>query len=585
MKAPLQAKKSQVESAANGAGLAARSFGPALPELRERVSRVTGVDLSRIPVESGEAGGKRAVTHRGRVELGTKATGLDVAHELAHAAQQRAATGEWLNAGQAERRADEVAAAVFQGSADRIAAGRVPEAAVLGAGDPYSREAVTLPAPPAGVSPKGLRDLLDAKVKAGDITGYSISGVKAGEPEEPFLLNAILVLATTKRWGSEMDLITPIGGKADGEVTVRFDAAGKADAQLVGKAGPVVPAAFATVKDASAALVAKYKLTKVDSEHGKAWSPEDLNKVYAAWGRLSGAEAAALEGYALIRTDKLSLHGEDVGGLTSHSDELATGATQVKHTREIRFADSTFAEDARSFIGGAGDAAPSSFETLIHETGHAIESKAFDDLNAVAAKDSAGANQGLIDAHTAQVAANKAINAALTGSYPKKDTTTGQPLVDEVLNTQKVLKAFEASPDTANDTAAKAAIKARDAAKTAIPAANSVVKGFAAAIAAQDGYVAALGTLLAATNTATASRAAADATKASSGNTKRLQMFVDFVVKENIKRPTAYAEKHWPAEPAEFYDEAFSLWKNDKVFFAKYSPKLQAWFDAGNHLK
>ena len=62
-------------------------------------------------------------------------------------------------------------------------------------------------------------------------------------------------------------------------------------------------------------------------------------------------------------------------------------------------------------------------------------------------------------------------------------------------------------------------------------------------------------------------------------------MFVDFVVKENIKRPTAYAEKHWPAEPAEFYDEAFSLWKNDKVFFAKYSPKLQAWFDAGNHLK
>jgi len=31
--------------------------------------------------------------------------------------------------------------------------------------------------------------------------------------------------------------------------------------------------------------------------------------------------------------------------------------------------------------------------------------------------------------------------------------------------------------------------------------------------------------------------------------------------------------------------EAFSLWKNDPVFFGKYSAKLKAWFDAGEHLK
>ena len=33
---------------------------------------------------------------------------------------------------------------------------------------------------------------------------------------------------------------------------------------------------------------------------------------------------------------------------------------------------STFADDARSFIGGAGDAAPASAEVIVHEAGHAI---------------------------------------------------------------------------------------------------------------------------------------------------------------------------------------------------------------------
>ncbi|HZF10482.1 MAG TPA: hypothetical protein VFE33_16965 [Thermoanaerobaculia bacterium] len=566
-----------------------RAVQSGLNGLRTRVSRITGTDVGAVPVEAGDAGGKRASTHQGRVTLGALATERDVAHELAHAAQQRSNTGDWLGAGAAERRADDVAAAALAGTAaplpamPAISVGRVPGAAVLGAGDPYSREALTLTAPPAGYKVKDFEDQLKLKITAGDITGYSLSGVKSGDPEEIYLYNALVLLADKRRWGSELDLVTSIGA-GKGEVTVRFDAAGKAVAQLVGKAAPAVPAAFTTVKDASDALVKTYKLAKVTGEHGKSWSLDELNKVVAAWGRLSTAEAAALAGYTLLRTDKLtSATGEDLQGQTTHTDDVATGATTATHAREIRFADRTFADDDKSFIGDAKDAAPASFETLIHEVGHALEAKPFDDLNAVAADDSAKANLAGVDAHAKQLAANKAINPALDGKYSKKDMTAGQPLVDQVLAAQKVLQAFEASPDAVHETNAKKAISDRDAAKAAIPAGNSVVAGFAAALTAQDAYFAALEKLFAAKTTADASRAAADKLKTGS-NTTRLQVFVDFVTKEAIKPPTAYAAKHWPSEPAEFYDEAFSLWKNDPTFFAKYSPKLKAWFDAGKYL-
>ncbi|HXQ24588.1 MAG TPA: hypothetical protein VN812_23105 [Candidatus Acidoferrales bacterium] len=554
-----------------------------LRDLRARVSRVTGIDVGGVPVETGDARGKRAVTHEARVTLGSEATEHDVAHELAHAAQQRAFSGAWLGADALERRADEVATVAVSGGSAAVAAGRAPTAAILGTGDPYSREAITLTQPLAGATVKDFKDQLQLKIDSGDITGYSISGVKAGDPQEMFLYNALILLANKQRWGSELDLVTSIGA-GKGEVTVRFDAAGKAEARLVGKSAPTVPAAFAKAKDASDAIVAKYKLAKVTGEHGRNWTIDDLNKVLAAWGRLSPAEAVALEGYVLIRTDKLSQNGESLQGQTTHTDELKQRATQATHLREIRFADSAFAADDKSFIGDAADAAPASFEILIHEVGHAFEAKPYDDVNAPAAVDAAKANQSAATAHAVQLAANKAINAALRGKFPKQDLASGQPLLNAVLSAQKVFQAFEESPDAANDALAKKAIADRDAVKTTIAMGNKVVIGLATALTEQDAYFAALEKLLAASAAAAASRAKADALKSGS-NTKRLQAFIDFVTAEKIQPPTAYAAKHWPAEPAEFFDEAFSLWKNDPAFFAKYSSKLKAWFDAGNHLK
>ena len=75
MKAPLQTKSAKPDTV-QSAGLGVRPFG----NLAERVSRVTGVDLSQIPVEPGQTWGKRAATHQGRVALSAEATGFDVAH-------------------------------------------------------------------------------------------------------------------------------------------------------------------------------------------------------------------------------------------------------------------------------------------------------------------------------------------------------------------------------------------------------------------------------------------------------------------------------------------------------------------------
>lgn len=566
-----------------------RIQGTVLRNLRASVSRVTGTDVSAVPVETGDVRSQRAVTHQGRVTLGPEATEHDVAHELAHAAQQRSSSGAWLRAGEAERRADHVADAALRNPSASVAVGRVPGAAVLGAGTPYVREAPAIPPPPPGVTVKDLQDQLNDKVKSGDITSYSMVGVKAGDPEEKYLYNALLLLVRKNLWGSELDLVTSIGA-GKGEVTVRIDEKGNAEVRLVGKAAPTVPAAFATVKDAQAGLIAKYKLAEVTGEHGKKWSLNELNKVAAAWDRLSAPEAAALEGYKLIRTDKLLQDGEPLQGQTTHTDEVVTGETTVKHLREIRLADSAFAGDETSFIGDVKDAAPASFETLIHEVGHALEGKPFDDLNVVAVKDIASANQDAKDAQAAQLTTNKAVKAALAATNSPKakilkaDATAGQPLFDAIKDAQKVLQAFEQSPDATNETAAKKAIDDRDAVKAKIAEGNKVVAALAVSLTQQDAYFAALKKLRASRDTATASKATADALK-SGANTKRLQAFIDFVQKEKIRPPTAYAEKHWPGEPAEFFDEAFSLWKNDPVFFKSYSPKLQAWFDAGNHLK
>lgn len=552
--------------------------------LRAKVSRATGVDVRGVPVCAGDPGrGGRGSAHAGAVTLGPGATEHVAAHELAHAAQQRASSGAWLGGGEAERRADAAADAAL-GGGSAVAVGRMPAAAVQGDNDPYDRTGIAIPAPPPGMSAKDLKDQCDLKVKSGDISAWSTTGIKAGDAEELYLLNAIVRLADKRRWGSELDLVTDVGS-GTGMVTVRFDTAGAAVARLVGKGAPVVAATYKSVADAEAGLIKTYKLAAVKGEKGKSWTLDELNKVAGAWSRLSPAEAAALEGYTLIRTDALtSATGEKLEGLTTHEDKVATGATTASHVREMRFADKTFANDSTAFIGDAKDAAPASYENLIHEVGHAVEAKPFDDLNAPAVDDTASANAAGISAHNAQLDAKNELNAARKTRIKPAEATAAKGYVDALFAAHKALGAFEGSPDAKHETAATAAITRRDAAKKKVPSGNAAVAAFATAESKQDAYLAEGVKLRAARDKAAASTAAANALK-SGANTKRLQHFVDYVNANNIGAITEYSKKHWPKEPAEFYDEAFSLWKNDPAWLGKHSQKLKDFFDQGEHLK
>jgi len=77
--------------------------------------------------------------------------------------------------------------------------------------------------------------------------------------------------------------------------------------------------------------------------------------------------------------------------------------------------------------------------------------------------------------------------------------------------------------------------------------------------------------------------AAGNATKATEtgGQTKRLKKFADFVARERIPPLTNYAK----TSTAEFYAEAFSLWRADPEYLLRVAPKLHGWFAAGEHLK
>jgi hypothetical protein len=557
-------------------------------DLRARVSAITGIDVRGVPVEAGDARPWRAMTHEGRVTLGTQATQHDLAHELTHAAQQRSPSGAWLGAGEAERRADRVASAALEGESASVAVGRVPSAAVLGAGERYIRELPTpLPPPPANLTTDSLKVALNDKVAMGVIKAYGVKGVNPGDPEERFLYYALVRVVESLPKGAELDLITSIGA-GKGEVTVRVDARGRADAELVGKSVPTVPATFNKVEEASAALKDKYKLEAVKGEGGKQWRVDELNKVFAAWERLKPREAAALERYTLIRTRRIVLEDEPnklLEGLTTTEELVPKGATKATVRREIRFADQAFEADEAMFIGGdVAGAAPASYEVFIHEVGHALARKPYHDLHALAAADLAKRNQAEKDAHDAQVATIKAFKAALGRKYAKHDLDLAQALLGDVSAALKALQAFEQHPDDDHQKAAEGAISNRDATKASIAADNKVVAGLGPAVTAQDKYLAALKKFLEATDAMAASEAKAEELKSGS-ITKRLQAFIDFVNEHQIPPPTEYAARRWPKKPEEFFVEAFSLWKNDPAFFANYSPKLKGWFDAGEHLK
>ncbi|HEU4386648.1 MAG TPA: hypothetical protein VFV34_02540, partial [Blastocatellia bacterium] len=389
---------------------------------------------------------------------------------------------------------------------------------------------------PQGQTAAGVRSLLNDKVRRGDITRFVVTGVQPGSRAEIFLLALLYGMADRNRWGKESDILTAIdwppkpGDLApQGQVTIRIDHQGAASAELIA-AGPVPAVAQSTFAAASAQLTADFGFTSVTGWSGQkpAKDAAEISDVLAALQLLktrSPQDANALKGVELMRVPVI---GGDRAGEFFAGSQVALGApADVKPW--FKLADKAFDSNSVQFYGGGAGAPslPASFQTILHEVGHAVETeqvrearesyiKAFDELEA--ARKLLVEDPAKFEAE--RKAAQKKGPRALNEFYKKKK------------------EAYDKN------------VKAQEEATRREQAESAKL-----------GQTRVTGT----------------------GRTKRLQKFVDLVNAKNIRRFTNYSVINWQNNPEEFYAEAYSLWLVDPNFVRTYYRDVYDFFQGGHH--
>ena len=468
---------------------------------------------------------------------------------------------------------------------------KTPAAAQPGPAN-YDATHHTIIAMPSGLDAGSMEDNLEKHKAAGTLTSWKAEGVRRGSDEEVAILYAIWQMGHTRSWDREIDLVTEVGPGKRGAITIRIDAGGNAVGTLVSQTAPTVAASYATVADARTGLKARYKLADVIGERGKAWSVAELNKVAAAWSRLDPADAAALEGFTLIRTDDTlaSTDGKPVAGLTVTGDTLAPDQSSSARVRQLKFADRAFASDSIAFVGDASNAAPASASVLLHEAGHAQEVAVSAAAESRYVEAQVAGNAAIDRVNLQSSAADNAMNAARHTwlGFPAKKQTVSKGYTDAFRVAHRAIDALRLAPDVTQGAllqdAARAAVKARITARDALPSGDPTIALYASAETEQDSYLAAAEALHAANQAVETARATQTASLDPTGaRSARLQKFVDFVNAKGIRPFTKYAQDNWPAHPEEFYAEAFSFWRADPAYLASSHPELKQWFDRGEH--
>jgi hypothetical protein len=451
-----------------------------------------------------------------------------LSHELSHVVQQRlspgpVAHGVGVPGDFHERQAESVADTVMRGGrvAGLLDSGARPVSYSL-----QRQPAQPQPVPPprydrkvyhvapvaAGQTAANLTRLLNAKVSQRDITRFTTRGGVGNETI--FLLSILYSLADRARWNTEADLVIDIdwppkgGGPAPrGQVTVRIDSNGAATAELVARGVPA-----ATRQTTEAALQTSFKLAAVGVEGSAAWSPAELSDVGEALAMLPAADRAALEGVELIRVVTIPGKPND-GGQFDFPSGAATSPASVNIRPKLRLANSAFDQNAMQFFGGSGKSVPASFQTILHEVGHAVESEVY---------------RSKWGEHAQALADVKAAG----------DVQESPARVKERQETEARLK-------TARSAAAKDRLEKKLARFDAELAMRSSDAADQKAIA---------------TKLKDKEKVVMDLDAA--GPTARLTKFVDLVTRNSIAPFTDYARQG----NAEFYAEAYSLWLVDPVF-------------------
>jgi Domain of unknown function (DUF4157) len=334
-----------------------------------------------------------------------------LSHELTHVVQQRRAPVLSLGVSVAddfhERQAGAVADALMRGGAiaGHLDSGSGPACPSLQRDTPrgtpgpaqpppqplrpvdYDRDVHRPKVPDAVQTLDNLKHLLDAKVASHTITSYAVKGVMPdGTPIAGSRSNREMFLHNLLYWyvdnfisrskGVEADLVTAIdrpakpGGPAPrGRVTLLIDARGAASAELI-DAGPVPAVTQIAVTDGSDRLKADFGFVAVTGWGNTTTDAAEISDVLAALSLLKSRapqDIAALKGVELIRVRSL---GPTTGG------EFSKGEIAGKKPW-LKLADLAFSVDDVQFFGGGpgSPTVPSSFQTILHEVGHAVEAE------------------------------------------------------------------------------------------------------------------------------------------------------------------------------------------------------------------
>lgn len=487
---------------------------------------------------------------------------------------------------------------------------------------------------------------LTAKVRAGELSRFEVRGVPSGSQAEIFILAEILATARKSNWGTESDFVAAIGWPAkagdpvpQGQITLRISPQGAATAELIATGLPAV--AQTTLAAGSARVMADFGFSSVTGWPGSprpdpTKSAAEISDVIAALDLLKARapqDVNALRGLKLIRVDTLPDGAAGEFSMTEGWLKLATKA---------------FDANADQFFGGGPSSppVPSSFQTILHEVGHAVEAenlrfareglkKAQADLDT--ARQRIADDSKTFDAEFAEAKRKRRVSQFYkdrAANYKKleADQAAASALVlsegakvDDAKVTAAVVQPFKDRAAATNAAAASSLTSAKSALQALNPdevqssaAYLQAVEDAAAAIASfptnlQSGSSTiddvekavlvkvtdrnkALTRLRSQASTHRAIPLLDGAVRAQDAwfeaerlyarvgiRTRRVQKFIEMVNANGIKRFTQYSVDNWLMKPGEFYAEAYSLWLVDPHFLQTNYPVVFNFFQNGDY--
>jgi hypothetical protein len=303
------------------------------------------------------------------------------------------------------------------------------------------------------------------------------------------------------------------------------------------------------VEKAMVALKDKYHLADVTEEDGAKWSLTELARVDRDFAKVAKEDQVFLIGLRLIRTNTL--------GEKRRGGKTFKIAGQTSGTNVIRLAGNAFNPGAN---------------TILHEVGHLVNNRmAAIKLNRSAPKlkaDEADAVRAAtqLDARTKGVV-TKEVNAYIVALNAVTDA--GRGLRDSIEeNRAEARAALEDAQLKLGMLRADVVQQLKDPEMTATLKAAS--EAYLKVEEKQDRWLEAIEKYLVEKDKA------------------NLTGFIDVVKKHNLARRiyrpfTDYVAAHWPAEPKEYFAEAFRAWRTDRAYMQSSMKPLFDFFEKGGH--